>query len=255
MNLNKNSIFILNVILTLCFIVCSSCSRRPKGVLSENEMVQLMADLEIAEAYLLNGNPAKLPDSVTSHISEAVLARRGITYAQVDSSFKWYGKNLDNYYDLHDKVVKEIAKRTRKAGGAVEEDLGVRNLWRFPDHTFFAKNSLSDGLKFSLSNPDLAKGENLEWITRLSSPTDSKMFLGVEYTDGTASLSVSSNYGQNNLKCELIIDTAKQVKRIFGNIRINNNNTPLWADSIRLIKNPFDSITYYKINNQLSVKY
>ncbi|MDE7381566.1 MAG: DUF4296 domain-containing protein [Muribaculaceae bacterium] len=247
----------LNKIITIlfAFLLLTGCSKRPDGVLSEKEMVQLMADLKIAEAYTLNGNPGKLPDSVKALLSEAILAKRGVSYAQLDSTLKWYGRNMDDFFDLHDKVEKEITQRAIKSGDHLENDINNSNLWRLNDHLYFSSFSLSDGLTFSLPNPGVVKGESLKWSVRLSSPVDTKMYLGADYDDGSYTINSSSNYGSRNLQCELFTDTGKVVKRIFGNIRIRHRHTPLWADSIRLSKFPYDSIDYYKMNTQRMARY
>lgn len=215
-----------------------------------------MTDLELTEAYLTNSNPSDLPDSIRRNLAESVLARRGYTYEQLDSTFKWYGKNLDDYYELQDKVEKEIAYRTRKYGGGdVAEDLGERNIWRLNDHAFFSSMSPVDGLNFSISYPDIEKGGNIEWSMRLNNSSDVKVVLGADYDDGTYTFNTSSNYGQRAIKCQLTLDSVRKVTRLFGNIKVSPEKTPLWADSIRLIKNPFDSLTYYKINSQRTYRY
>ncbi len=45
-------------------MLLSSCDKRPKGVLSDDEMVRLIADIEVAEVYMQQHNSGYYNDSV-----------------------------------------------------------------------------------------------------------------------------------------------------------------------------------------------
>lgn len=251
----SSKMFLLTAFILL--IVSSSCLHRPDNVLSEDEMIDLMADMQLAEAYLKDGNPGNLPESIRSNLAEAVLAKHNISYCQLDSTIAWYGRHLDDYYDMQDNVDKELSKRLRKSAGNNRDlDMSGEELWHFPSHTFISNLGLTDGLNFSILSPDIIKGESLKWNIRFSSPGDIKLLLGVDYNDGTTGYTTSTpNYNDRNQSVELIVDTSKVVTRIYGNVRVNDKRLPIWADSIRLTKLPFDSLTYYRFSGQRSYKY
>lgn len=214
-------------------------------------MVSLMADMHLAEAYRQSGSPGQLPDSVRRNIGEAVLASHGVTQQQLDTTLAWYGRNIDDYYELFDKVDKELKRREKKAGvGVAQQDIGGNNIWPYPPHLYFDRGQSQQGLVFSLPNPAVGKGGILQWHVRYSKDGSNSAVLGVEYSDGTSSTHTSSSYGQRKMKLELITDTGKQVTRVFGILNVNRSQAPLWADSISLRVLDYDSMEYYKIRSQ-----
>lgn len=244
----------LPLLLVLFLLQSVACHRRGKDVLSEKEMVNLLADIAIAQAYKESGNPANLPDSVRTNINARILASHGYTQAQMDSTLAWYGRNLDKYYLLFDKVDKEIAHRQKKIEGTTPIAIKEDNLWPYSQFAWFSKQSPSQGLTFSFPSEALERGESLRWKMRFNNSANLKVMFGVDYADNTSSIVTSSTYGQRELDVELLTDTAKKVNRIYGSLYIPMENMPLWADSIQIIKSPFDSLQYYKYQNQRFIR-
>lgn len=241
---------VLPLLLAAALTGLSSCDSRPEGVLSDDEMVQLLADMQMAEAYN-QGRYGQLSDSARNALGEAVMAKHGYTYAMLDSTLAWYGRNIDNYYDLFDRVEKELTRRQQKLSGGKEDAFGAdANIWPYGRYAYFSANGLTDGLFFSLPFSGLRKGESLEWRMKLSSQAEGRAMLGVDYTDGTSTVYTSSSYGDKELKVELMTDTSRSVRRIFGHLKIDRQKMPLWADSISLTRMPYDSASYYKIVQQ-----
>lgn len=241
------------VALLAAAVALSSVScKRDGDIIPEGDMVDLMAEMAIAEAYR-DAGVGHLPDSVRRNIGEGILAEHGYTYSQLDSTLNWYGLHLDKYYKLYDKVDKEIASRQRKlakaSGGEVGNDNG-ENIWPYADHFWLSPLGNTDGMHFTVAGSSLIKGESLEWKMRLNNSANVKAFLGVEYTDGTVSFANSGSYGERRLKVDLITDTAKQAKRIIGILQADRTAMPVWADSVQLNKQPYDSTIYYRIRSQ-----
>lgn len=237
----------------LILILCAGCSKTPKDVIDEDEMVELLADMSIAEAYKSAG-VGKLPDSIRRNLGEGILAGRGYTYQQLDTSIAWYGRHIDKYYELYDRVGQEIVKRQRriaKASGESEmASMNAENLWPYNENMMISRLGNNEGVSFAVSAASLLKGERLEWQLRLNKGANIKAILGVEYTDGTVAYAHSGSYGERKVKVNLITDTARQAKRIIGILHADQSQLPLWADSIRITKLPFDSTEYYRINVQ-----
>lgn len=242
------------IICSICIVSLCACKRRGDKVLSDKEMVQYMADVALAEAQNQAGNPAKLPEEMRMHLEESVMASRGISKEEMDSTLAWYGRNLDQYWLLFDKVDKEIMRRQKKLNGKPTTIIEKDNIWPYAQNAWFSTISPSQGLTFSIPAESLDKGESLNWKMRFNNSANLKATFGVDYADNTSSIVSSSTYGQRQLDIELLTDTARKVRRIFGTIYIPKENLPLWADSISITKAPFDSLTYYKYNNQKFVK-
>lgn len=233
-----------------------SCSDRPKGVLSDDEMTELLTEMTLAEAARQNGGTGRLPDSVRRNLGEAILARHGYTYARLDTSLAWYGKHLDKYYDMYADVDKRLQKMQRNSSrdyssvSASSDD----NLWPYSDYMIISPLGTVDGIIFSIPSGSLKKGESLEWRMRLNGVYDGKSLLGVQYEDGSVSSTGSALYGSRNIDLTLVTDTGKNVRRIFGSVNIDRQSMPAWADSIRLLKTPYDSVAYYRIHTQRRYK-
>ncbi len=80
------SLFLLPILLS------AGCSDRPKGILSEDKMVQVMADLQIAEAYERNGDAnSYLHGQNRELLGRGVLMEHGVSVEEIDSTIAWYG--------------------------------------------------------------------------------------------------------------------------------------------------------------------
>lgn len=235
--------------LLIAVTLAAGCERRPKGVLSEGKMVDLLADMAIAQAYEESGASRALPDSVRRKLSESVLMEHGVDQATLDSTYAWYGKNVDKYYNLYDKVTAQLDKKRKKVGGNIST--GVENdVWMLPKHILFSPLGNSDLLVFEFPGEAMQKGESLEWRMRLSSDADAEVILGVDYEDGSTSLSSRKFRSERRILHSLVSDTGKNVKRIYGSVKIPASALPVWLDSITMGRLPYDSLRYANFRSQ-----
>lgn len=243
-----NRKYIIYIILS--FGLLFSCNKRPEGVLSEDKMIDLMVDIQLAEAYYhTSGGPTeRIPREV---LIESVLAKHGVTHEELDSTVSYYGKNMDEYYSMYEKVEKRL--KARNKGLKDEEEKTENDIWPYNRFTAFFPNQTNEGLLFSIPGDMIEKGSALEWKMRLSSMEGTEILLGVEYEDGSATLNKRSAAGSTALQIDLQTDTALTAKRIFGFVSVSENSRPLWADSIRLIKTEFDSMAYSNIRIQTRI--
>lgn len=215
-------------------LLSSACSRRPDGVLSDDEMTDVMVDMKLAESYAnsYGGSPS---DSIPQRIARAVLDKYGVSRADFDTTLAWYGRNFDDYVGLYDKMESRLAERQKDyvSVEASGED-GAGDLWPYSRRMFISPKGDSDGFTFSVSRPDVKPGESLRWMMRLNSVADGKMLIGVDYSDGTSDYAVRSVAGNRKQELVLHTDTARELKRVFGNFRIRLDGRPLWIDSISL---------------------
>lgn len=233
------------VIILLVLILAGACTKRPKDVLDEKQMVELLADLQMAHAYYgSSGAAAPRPDREA--LDASVLEKHGVTQEELDSTIAYYGRNIDEYQALFVKVEKELRSRN----GQVEEIVVENDIWPYSHFTVFFPTQMSDGINFSFPADELEPGDKIEWRMRLSSPQGVEAMLGIEYENGVTSLVKRSTSGNNTMKIELITDTARTATRIFGVITAPITSMPLWTDSIRLIKTEFDSLEYSRFRSQ-----
>jgi hypothetical protein len=76
----------------------------PAGVLSEKEMETVLTDMLKAEAWLGLESAAYRNDTVKVKAYEAVFRKHNISQAVYDSSLVWYGRNIDTYMRIYERV-------------------------------------------------------------------------------------------------------------------------------------------------------
>lgn len=246
-------------ILILSGLIASGCGGK-KEVLSEKEMVNLITDLKLAEAYVNNNMGGQDIAQKREELEKSVMAAHHVTPEQLDSTLGWYGKNLDKYAELYEKVDKRLLEKRRKlmkVGAENTMPIKGDNLWPYAKNGMISSLGNSDGWILSIENPDIGKGEKVVWSMNLKDQTiPLNGVIGVEYEDGTAE--ANSTYFINRQKLELSLhsDTAKTVKRLYGSIRMKNEETnPLYVDSISILKFAYDSLEYSRYRSQKKYGY
>lgn len=250
---NTLSLFAGFLLLPAC-VILYGCSGNSRDVIPENQLVDLMADMQLAEAYADNNPDGRDIMTRRNELAERVMAGYGVTQDQIDSTLLWYGKNIDKYSELYDKVDKRIMEKQAsiEKNGKPVLDMSGDDLWPYSRHGFISSLGSSDGWVLSIRHPELSKGDRLIWTMR----PDNEMrpfngVLGVEYEDGTAEAVNSSNSSGNVIELTLQTDTGKKVERIYGTLLLKTKpDRPIFLDSIALRRTPFDSLEYSRYRYQ-----
>ncbi len=246
-------------ILILSGLLASGCNKR-KEVLNEKEMVDLITDLKLAEAYTNSqmGGPHHAENR--EELANSILAEHKVTREQLDSTLGWYGKNLDKYAELYEKVDKKLLAKRKRLMKDTEKNVAQEdgnNLWPLAKNGVISSLGTNDGLILSLIEPELSVGDRLEWTMHIKESAEPLTgVLGVEYADGTSEAVTSNFNNRQHLELSLQTDTSKSVSRIYGTMRRKNMEIqPLFIDSIMLHKIPYDSIEYNKYRSQKKYGY
>ncbi|MDE6682920.1 MAG: DUF4296 domain-containing protein [Muribaculaceae bacterium] len=224
-----------------------ACSDRPENIPSDSKMVKVMADMEMAQAYVQSKGYRDNNAENRERILKYVLEKNGMSREDFDSTLSWYGRHIDKYDDLYAKVDKELARRESKISGNNAEMLS-NDLWPYSRYLVISSKSSSDNLSFRIPTSEVEKGDRLSWKFRLNMPTDGNAMFGVKYTDGTMSY-VTQNLSGDNIEVSLQTDSARRVKDIFGNLKVNIVRSFVGLDSLTLSAAPFDSTIYYRISS------
>ena len=243
MRKNKREIYLLLLTIGICSALFS-CSDRPSNVLSEGKMVSLMADMEIMESYVNSQMGGSSKEKM--EMGEKVLEYHGVSKESLDTTLAWYGRNMDEYSDLFEKVDKEILKRKNKYIDIPAEVLQISgNLWPYSPHLYLSSLSEDDSFVFSLSQPEIEKGDIVKFSFFLPNASNLKGNLGVEYEDGYGEAVPYMGTRRNLVEVELVTDTAKKVARIYGVMNFKDNPVfPIYIDSIAIRLEPYDSLSY-----------
>lgn len=235
------------LIFVLILLICLSCGKRPGNVLNEDEMIDLMVDMELAEAYSstqssFNKNEDRL------EMGQRVLAAHGVSGETLDTTLAWYGKNLDEYSALFEKIDEEINRRRAIYMDNPEaQEKSKLTLWPYSEHLVLTKQSGFKDFTFDVESPQIEKGELIRFKFAIASASDLNGILGFEYTDGTGEAMSSNHKSNKQFEIELQSDTGKSIKRIYGIISFpNERDYPVYIDSLAIIREPFDSIQYHQ---------
>lgn len=101
----KNKVFLLFVLLAVAF---SSCTVRPRSVLSQKKMADVLYDLHSAEGVLQVAGYSTGKDEELGAYYEAILMKHGTTQACFDSSIVWYTDNPKQFCIVYDRVVQRL---------------------------------------------------------------------------------------------------------------------------------------------------
>ena len=248
-------------LLLLLVLSLLSCDKTPRGVISVDDMADLIVDLKIADVYVERHRDEFPDDSSKLVLKQSVFKKHGITSEEYDSSLVWYAHNMDDYIKAHDQAVQKLQKRMDKLaknagkGQNVNEDRGLPGE---PTHEAIprATGPLS-GKYRNLSGSDVSSDTVDLWVGRRSyvlnkgarrgfitfdlpheanyKPGDRyelayklcrgdnefKVSLNVDYVDGTTSQMARPTYGDGWVTIDVQSDTARQVRRVYGYVSYN----------------------------------
>lgn len=107
------------VIYLVLFIVvlCYSCGRRPRHVLPEDKMTDVLYDIQLAQA-IYRSDAQFNTDERKDALVESVLRKHKISQADLDSSLLWYSDNIEYYMAINDSVASRLRNNSNLAVNA-----------------------------------------------------------------------------------------------------------------------------------------
>lgn len=246
-------------IFAILALLASGCSKRPKGILSEDKMVAVMTDLQIAEAYDRTGDAhGYLQGRSRELLGRGILMHHGVTPEEMDCTLAWYGRNMDEYPKLYKKIDAELNKRQLKyarAAGESENQGPSADLWPYSRHFVLDDRSVTDGLIAHIPATDLLPGDKLTWKMAVEGATGRTLTLGVDYADGTSEVYRQTNRGFDRwLEISLQTDSLLEASRIFVIADFEHTSPRVRIDSVQLTHIPFNREEYRKAGYQRSIR-
>lgn len=267
LRMKNTTVIILSFIM---FLV--GCSKAPDYVISENDMVSLMADMYKAEAMIEDNTENFNNDTMKMKVRQSVMMKHGVTQETLDTSLIWYSHNLDVYDKVYDKVIKRLDNEYRElskgdftsVAAELKGDLKpsvprFRNVGDTADiwgksRTWillpgFADNIISFDMKPDKEN---MQGDRYELAFKLNNVRRTmKVFLGVDYKDGSTAYLQRSLTGDGWKYHKLQADSLREVKRIYGYITYKSQSKhAVYVDSVELLRTHLDRNTYGNIMKQ-----
>lgn len=233
--------------------IALSCSRTPSGVLSKGDMAELLADIHVGEAVVENNYSDFITDSARKVVKQAILEKHGVTQAELDTSFMWYGKHLDRYIEVYELTADILQKRLDRAGaigasmsgGAVAGD--SVDVWAGARRFEVSSLSPSDIVAFTLKHDDNWKsGDMYTWRFKLhNTPVSAKFGINVDYADGSTEVFSTRFGGDGWQEITFYTDSTRQASRVYGDLMIDpGRGRRVFVDSMELIRNRLNPSLY-----------
>ena len=242
--------------ISLLLIVLSmvSCDKTPRGVISTDDMAELIADLQIADAYIDSHMDEFPNDSSKQVLKQSIFKKYGITSAEYDSSLVWYAHNMEDYIKAHDQAVGILQKRIDKITKNNKlPDEADRTLPGEPTHGVFPRSGINGPLggKFNHMS-DNKRGDRYQLAYKIGrGDNEFKVSLNVDYIDGSTSQNARATYGDGWVTVDVQSDTARQVRRVYGYVSYNiKPGHVAYVDSLMLIRTRMSGSNYGIINAQ-----
>ncbi len=239
-------------ILAILPLLIVGCGKKDKIVLDKDEMASLMADIHIAEAVVdLNHNIFN-NDSSKMLLKQSIYAAHGVTAAQVDSSYKWYGHHVEDYMDVYDRTIKILNERQEELLSASNRQIAVAgdsvDVWPMSTRFEFSRRSPSRLITFSV--PVDSNWQNNDVFTlrfnmaTAVNPVTARMV--VEYANGTSYYNLAAGKNKGIGEVSIRVDSTLSPVRIAGYIIARPENNEI----VRI-----DSISLVRLRHHLSKKY
>ena len=267
-----------------------SCNRTPSGVMSVSKMADLIADLQLADAYIDSHISEFNSDSSKQVIKQSVFKKHGITQQDYDSSLVWYAHNMEDYIKAHDKAIgklkeqydkldrggngeskeltiseggkaiheagasqniaKSRTKRLQKIGSAAGDTI---DLWTGKRGYMLAQGAKRGFITFDVQpDADYKPGDRYQLAYFLNRGNNEfKVSLNVDYTDGATSQIARGTNSDGWVIIDVQSDTARHVRRIYGYVSYDiKRGQTAYVDSLMLLRSRMNKTNYGFINAQ-----
>lgn len=214
------------VIYILVFItVFCSCGRRPRHVIPEDKMMNILYDIRLVQA-IYSSDPNFYADKKKDAMVEGVLDKYGITQAELDSSLVWYADNIESYRQINDSVSSRLRARSNFIAEQKNkmESKSYKTDYIIPP--FYYLNEFTPTLAFSIDSFKLKtmhiSSFHLTFDVQGLNPlqkADAAIYFTYKDTLVYNTLDIDKNLGYTFVKPQL---PDSLLKGISGYVRINN---------------------------------
>lgn len=239
----------------LVLLVLAACSKVPDHLLQEKQMQHVMKDMLVAESMVGVEYKTYKETAAKEALYESVFRKHGITQAVYDSSLIWYGKHLDIYMKVCERVLKDLEKESNELGDVQANAAPVStndsvNIWPRRSYQTFSSKALFNGVTFDI-NPEVAYPSGSIFVMDLNVwglhkklPSYPEIRLCADQGDTT--IVVNRKIEQDG-PVQITVNTiaTKKVHRVYGLIRMDSPDQALFyklfMDRIHLIRYNYGS--------------
>lgn len=208
-----------------------SCSRRPGYVISENKMIDVLYDIQVAQAIYNTESAEYSTTEKKDELINGVLTKHRITQADLDSSLLWYSDNMSVYKELNDTVAARLRKRSDNLRKQIADRTIGQSLKRerlLPNYTYLTDNDPLLSFMVDSFNIKMFDTKNFLLSFDIQGLTlAQKVRVGLTFTYKDTIIITSSLIRENShyqIQKPQVADSL--LKSISGYIRLQNQNTP-----------------------------
>ena len=236
-------ILIAAVVIAAIFV---SCSRTPKGVIPKGDMAELLADLHVAEGVTDLNYDKYITDSARMVLKQSVLDKHGVTQADLDSSYMWYGAHLDQYMDVYEDVEKILQKRLDENQSVITANIAATmsgdsvDVWSQSRRAKIGSRTVDRILTFIIErDPNIKAGDYYTWRAKLfNNRQPSYWGITADYNDGTQEVLYQQSGGEGWQQVTFFTDSTRTLRRLYGFMEVvpEAGERAVYIDSIELVR-------------------
>jgi len=255
-------------------LVLASCSNRPKGVLNQEDMVNILTDMHKLDGALVERGIMFSNDSTKMKYYNFVFAKYSISKANFDSSLVWYTNNPQEFNNVYNKVLLNLSLQEKevKSGkyhfiDSVELAKVKSEIWKKRTKYALTNDSTRTRLDFEVVDPSLLYGDVfvLRFLLRIApedSCTKQHIALRLNYQNGKVDSAFAVAHNDSLLRrytIKLLATRKLKIKSISGELlgsKTYKGKLHATVDSISLIRkfNPIHQDSLRKLVEKLEPK-
>lgn len=227
----------------------SACSKVPDGILSEKQMQQVLKDMLVAESMIGVDYEHYKTDTSKVALYESVFRKHGIDQMMYDSSLIWYGRNLDIYIKVYDRVVADLNREINDLGDVQADAIPASNsdsidIWPRRRFMVLQPHAAFNGVTFDI-RPDKPYSSGSSFVLGmrvwgLDPKRKHKPEIRMQADLGDTTVIVNQTVARDGYwETRLRTIATKRVKRVYGFIRLDNADADygkIYVDSLNLMK-------------------
>lgn len=234
-------------------LLAVACSKTPKGIIPPEEMAQLMADIHTAEAVIELNRGEYRSDSLKQAFKQSVYARHGVYAATVDSSYMWYGRNINSYLEVYDRTIEILEHRLIESGNRVAAEAALSiagdsvDVWPYSRLVTLNDRMPSATGVFSFARDEnWQKGDIYVWrVKALNNSATSRWSIVTEYSDGSIDFLSQEFSGDGWKEITMYTDSMLDATRVYGQLCGEvPRGTSLRFDSVEMVRKRLDPAMY-----------
>lgn len=241
------------------------CNRLPEGILGKDEMVDLLVDIHKGESVVEMQRGIYRNDSLKKRVKQSILLRHGVTQAQLDTSFAYYGHHIEDYIEIYDKVIDNLETEVKDLKGyrgqtPIFAEGDSVDIWQLPrlykiSYADDARNIIFDIPRDSTWR----KGDNytlqLKILNSRQPQPSAKATLYAVYDTVKVELRPSTTVTNGHIKVRLVTDSTMLPDMVYGNITYDLlPGENIYIDSLSLVRTRNRKEHYYERNSQRTIK-